>query len=349
MDKKFKNNSLRLLELIRQNTDKNHPASQSTLRKIVGEEPADEIMGDKGTYARRLLELAETYNTDDDGKVLDPDEWKIVYPGYRRKKNEELNEKLPEEELRKRNGKVYYNHPVEEHEVDFLISSIRNSHDFTDEEKKSLEQRLKNALCSKYYSYNGDITNGLIQGSDLQRNIAVDESELKNVEKNIGILRGFIRTKMMTNIWVSPDKNGEHQNGKKALEICQVSPYCVVLSEGYYWLIANRHERPGETYEFPDDYPEEYKYDRQFPWYTDELSAYRIDLISKVNKAYVPETTFIHRYVSDAYSAEPYERTNKGERPRKARYNPEIKKRLDIFAKKYKEIHFEHGKDITLN
>ncbi len=241
MDKKLKNNSIRLLELIRQNTDKNHPASQNTLRKLVGEELSDEIMGDKGTYARRLLELAETYNTDDDGNVLDPSEWKIVYPGYRRKKNEELNEKLPEEELRKRNGKVYYNQPVEDYEMDFLILSIYESHNFTDEEKKSFEQRLKNALCSKYYSYNGDVTNGLIQGSDLQRNIAVDESELKNVEKNIGILRGFIRTKMMANIWVSFDNNGEHQNGKKALEICQVSPYCVVLSEGYYWLIANRH------------------------------------------------------------------------------------------------------------
>ncbi len=337
MPKLSKSNSLRLLELIRQNTDKNHTASQNALRKIAGEELADEIMGDKGTYARRLQELAETYNTDADGNVLDPSEWKIVYPGYRCKKNEKLNEKLPEEELHRRNGKVYYNHPVEEHEVDFLISSIHNSHDFTDEEKRFLEQRLKNALCSKYYSYNGDLTNGLIHCSDSRKNIALDEAELKNVEKNIGILRGFIRTKMMANIWLSTN------------ECFQVSPYCVVLSEGYYWLIANRHERPGETYEFPDDYPEEYKYDRQFPWYTDELSAYRIDLISKVNKAYVPETTFIHRYVSDAYYAEPYERTNKGERPRKARYNPEIKKRLDIFAMKYKEIHFEHGKDVALN
>lgn len=52
----------RLLEFIKHNTDRAHPASQAALRKIAGEELSNKLMGDKGTFSRRLSELADAYN-----------------------------------------------------------------------------------------------------------------------------------------------------------------------------------------------------------------------------------------------------------------------------------------------
>ncbi len=68
------------------------------------------------------------------------------------------------EDSGKKNGKVYYSHPVDADELDFLIRSVRESHDFTAEEKESLEKRMTDALGSAYYRYNehnGRVTRNL--------------------------------------------------------------------------------------------------------------------------------------------------------------------------------------------
>ncbi len=76
--------AFKLLEFIRRNTDKDHPLTQAALRELadtqMGAGASSDLMGDKGTYARRLHELADAYNTDENGAVLPKDEWKIVFP-----------------------------------------------------------------------------------------------------------------------------------------------------------------------------------------------------------------------------------------------------------------------------
>ena len=99
----------RLLEFIKHNTDRAHPASQAALRKIAGEELSNKLMGDMGTFSRRLSELADAYNRDENGKVLPKEKWKIVFPGFNKP-----------EGSKSRNGKIYYSHEVSEYEMDFL-------------------------------------------------------------------------------------------------------------------------------------------------------------------------------------------------------------------------------------
>lgn len=328
MSKTSFRNTFKLLEFIRRNTDKDHPLTQAGLREAAaqqfGENPAAELMGDKGTYSRRLHELADAYNTDADGTLLPKEEWKIVFPGYGRDRSDG-----------KKNGKVYYSHPVSTDELDFLIKSIRETHDFTQEEKESLEKRIKSALASDHYHYdefNGSITRNLSDSVD-------DKTAL--IENNISIIRSFMKKGLMIDITVlsSDDGADNAENG-----VYQVSPYRIVYKDSFYWLIANWHERPAET--FPDS--PYYVYKRKFPWYSDELTAFRIDLITDIEEGTVPDTTTVHWLMTRNMRAGRYERMNTGN-PRRARNRAGMKKILEDFDRSAKELVFHHCCDIDLH
>ncbi len=206
--------AFKLLEFIRRNTDKDHPITQAGLRELadnqLGEGASSEIMGDKGTYARRINELADAYNTDDNGELLPKDEWKIVFPGYGRDKSEG-----------KKNGKVYYSQPVDPDELDFLIRSVRESRDFTAEEKESLEKRLTDALGNVYYKYdefNGRFTRNLS---------AVEDDKTALIESNISKIRSYMKKGLMIDI----DVKVSDEEADQKTRICQVSPYRLVYKD----------------------------------------------------------------------------------------------------------------------
>ena len=320
--------SMRLLKFLQVYTDKLHPLSQSALRKIMGDELAAKVMGDKGTYARRLKEIADAYNLNDDGNVFPKEQWKIVYPGY-------LSKQKPMDEQKniQKNGKVYYAHPVSYDEMDFLISSIRNSNNYTEEEKESLEQRLKESLCSVHYEYKGPAGSGNIWDWDNDQENDMDAGN--HVASNISELRAYILDKAMIDIEVISDDESE----EKAVAKYQVSPYRLVKYKYYYWLIANWHERPASTH--PDG-------NKKYPWYSDDLTAYRIDLITRISRAHVPPVTNVKWTMNPVYmSTANYTRKN-AESPRKARYAETITRRLGRFDAAKGELHFEHGQDIRL-
>ncbi len=328
MSKTSFRNIFKLLEFIRKNTDKDHPVTQAGLREAakqqLGEGPAAEMMGDKGTYSRRLHELADAYNTDADGVLLSKDEWKIVYPGYGRDKSDG-----------KKNGKVYYSHPVNNDELDFLIKSIRETRDFSQEEKESLEKRVKSALASDHYHY--DEFNGSII-----RDLSVSEDDKTTlIENNISIIRSFMKKGLMIDITVL---SSDDEADKAKSQIYQVSPYRIVYKDSLYWLIANWHERPAET--FPEN--PYYVYERKFPWYTDKLTAYRIDLITDIVEGTVPDTTTVHWLMTQNMRAGKYERMNDGN-PRRARNRAGMKKILEDFDRSAKEISLHHCHDIEVS
>ncbi len=323
MSKVSLKNAFKLLEFIRRNTDKDHPITQAGLRKLadnqLGEGASTELMGDKGTYARRLNELADAYNTDENGVLLPKDEWKIVFPGYGR------------EDPGKKNGKVYYSHPVDADELDFLIRSVRESHDFTAEEKESLEKRLTDVLGSAYYhhdEYNGRVTRNLS---------AVEDDKEALIESNISKIRSYMKKGLMIDIEV---RLSEAEDDNKA-RTCQVSPYRIVYKDSFYWLIANEHERPAET--APNN--SYYLYERKFPWYTDDLTAYRIDLITAITEGRVPKTTTVHWLMTQNMHPGKYERDN-DESPRRARKGAGVMEKLEKFDRAAKEITLKHNGDI---
>lgn len=307
--------AFRLLEIIRKNTDKDHPMTQDAIRKLLGEKHSKEILGDKGTYARRLKEIADAYNTDIDDNPLPKEERRLVYPGYDRPENSNT-----------KNGKVYYNHPVSEEEFVFIIKSIRESREFSSEDKADLEKRILDTLGSRYYDC--DRNYGFI--IDLDR----DKPEYSDaLEQNIIELRGFISSKMMTDITVILEE------GKKRTKEYQVSPYRIIKKDGYYWLIANWHERPADTYDY-------YGYRSKYPWFVNCLSAYRIDLIELIQKGYVPDETTVHFAMNPKYlNYDAGYRLNRGNE-RKARFNTYINDRLSEIDKNPESLVLEHCKDI---
>ncbi len=332
MSKASMGNIIKLLEFIRRNTDREHPITPQKLRELMGEDTARVIMGDKGTYSRRLNEIADGYNTDSDGNVLPKEQWKIIFAGYGRTKGDN-----------KRNGKAYYSHPVSEEELGFLVHCIRHTHNFTKEEKESFERRIKDALGSRYYQDSVAFTDCVIKDLD-----AISDDNAEIIESNIERLRYYIKKEHMTDITVSqsPDATDETATYKY-----QVSPYRIVHKDGYYWLIANWHERPAETY-VPKEYhtiEQGYRYARFWPWYTDKLTAFRIDYIEKIEDAHVPAEQTIHWTMTRHLLPAPvdYRHTNGGLRKARKRDN------MIVMLKKYdrlsKNLEHCHCKDINFD
>lgn len=299
MTKQSIKNSLKLLSIIRKHTDKNHPITQSSLRELIGENASD-IMGDKGTFARRLREIADSQNMDDED-ILPEDEWRIVYPGYVKKNDGS------------KNGKLYYNHVFSDTEIDFFIKAIRETDNFTKEEKESLERRLLDNFCSKFYQY-PETPNELI----IEEKTDTPEDR---VIKNIATLRDNIKLGYMVEFDIPEEDD------------LRVSPYFIIKKDGYFWLIGNCHIRK------PD--PEKF---REYITYTDELTAYRIDLMTYIRTAHTVPEQYIH-YTTTNYklNAESYTRINYGNRITKARFNQHIQNKI---AKALTQEHFEHGEDI---
>ena len=330
MSKSSLTNGIRLLEFLKRNTDKNHPATQHSIREQMGEELSKQLMGDKGTYARRLKELADAYNIDENGMLLDESEFKINYPGY-----------LQSENSSKRNGKVYYNHPIDEEEMAFLIECVRSTHNFTEEEKLSLEDRLKNTLGSRHYPKPEEMQGCLIKKID-----ETISGDLHKIEGIIKQLREHIKHGYMTDITVL-DTNGNNPT------LYQVSPYRLVQKDSYFWLICNWHERPAETFSYPEG-REHYRYDRFFPWYTDKLTAFRIDLIEEVNTGRVPRETKVHWTMNPINMGPPngnkkyFIQESFTNNPRKIRNGTGIQNNLQKFDDMAYEVELNHSADIKL-
>lgn len=299
----------RLLEFIKKNTDKAHPASQDALRKIAGKELSDKLMGDKGTFSRRLTELADAYNRDVNGNVLPKEKWKIVYPGFNKPEGSKL-----------RNGKIYYAHAVSEFEMDFLIDKIRSSNCLTQNEKDSLEERLISALCSKYYKPLDKGKNALVRfiGGD-------DESTTDNdeVAKKLKIIREHILSKHMLELSIRDMDNN-----------IRISPYRLLYDGKEFWLIGNWHERPQD--------------DVKWNYYTDALTSINVSCIDELQTAHTPDETFIHwRMTKDLMPKQSYTRISYANRETKSRYNEIINAMLESLDG-LKDLKLEHMKDLDI-
>lgn len=214
MSKRSLINAYKLLALLKINTDKKHPTSQAKLRKLVGEEQAKIIFGDKGTFTRRLRELADAFNTDESGEIKQED-WEIVYPGYGKSG---------------KNGQIYYNHPLSYFELSFLLKQIDVSDEFSEEEKESFKHRLTKATSSKFFDRNLIDSQALVIDKDKG---AIDGDITSKI---IAIRDNIIRMRM---IEFDVEDNG-------VVETIRVTPYRIIKKDSCYWLIGNRHAIPRE-------------------------------------------------------------------------------------------------------
>ena len=305
-----------LLEFIKQNTDKDHPATQANLRETAGEELASLYMGDKGTFSRRLRELGDAYNRDEEGQVLPREDWKIVYPGY--EKNEDSGS---------RNGKIYYAHEVSDYEMDLVLSFVRETPGLNSEEKKSLEKRLVDTLCSKYYKYSENRDGAIIRRLDNESEIAPSDIEKEELLDKLRIIREHILSKHMLELTVLEDDTLSDKDRS-----IRISPYRLIYSEKRFWMIGNIHERPREN--------------SRGKSYTDVLTSVRVDKIKSIGTAHTPYETEIYSFMNPALERNHhYKRISHARRETKARENYIITcklKQLDEMT----DLKLEHMKDI---
>lgn len=242
-------NTIKLLELLKWNTDKDHPITQEKLREIPG---ANECMGYKTTFKRNLFSIANVYNNGKEKK-----DWKIVFPGYQQ--NNTNNDS-------KRNytGPIYYNHEITSNELDFLIQQVQTTNIFTTEQKKSLSERLIHALASKYYET--PTSTNIKEIIDFTNN----ESELLNT--NLPFIQNAIKNKKM--IEFTPNRlnhlgkltsNGSH---------IMVSPYKIIFYKGIYYLLGNQRIGKFHSYQRGD-----------YIKYSNTLDMYRIDRMTRLGIA----------------------------------------------------------------
>ncbi|MGN0394528.1 MAG: hypothetical protein ACI4EF_04135 [Coprococcus sp.] len=303
MSKQSLKNTYKFLSLLKENTDKDHAITQHGLRELIGEEKAGEIFGDKGTFTRRLKELANAFNTNENGERLPEDEWQIVYPGYGRSG---------------KNGKIYYNQPLSYFELAFLLEKIDNAVEFTEDEKQSLKRRLTRAASSKYFDENSPNAQAVMIDID-----AMKAQEEQGLASKIAKIRDNIIRKRMIEMKV---------NDNNDTELLRVTPYRIVHKDGFYWMIGNRHAIPRE--------------DKPWNYYTEDLFAYRIDLIDQIKTAVTEEETYIH------WTMTPYLLPNQsytrfgGGRETRARYNEHINESLESLLRCNFDVELQHNKKI---
>lgn len=306
MSKKSLKNTYKFLSLLKENTDKDHAITQHGLRKLLGEEKARDILGDKGTFTRRIKELADAFNTNEDGECLPEDEWQIVYPGYGKSG---------------KNGKIYYNQPLNYFELAFLLEQIDNTVEFTQDEKQSFKSRLTKVACSKYFDENSLDAQAVMIDID-----SMNKQNEQGLAMKIAAIRDNIIRKRMVEMKV-------YDNDET--ELLRVTPYRIVHKDGYYWMIGNRRAIPRE--------------DKPWNYYTEDLFAYRIDLIDQIKTAVTEEETYIHwTMTSNLLPNQSYTREGKG-RETRARYNENINDRLKCLLECDFDVELQHNKKIEIS
>ncbi len=264
-------NIIKLLNILKWNTDELHPLTQEKLRELSLE--ANECMGYKSTFKRLLLSIAETLNED-----KNEDKWQIVFPGYKLHKSNSKHYYT---------GPIFYRHEITNAELHFIIKQI---HGISFEDKAKLVLKLIRNIGSKYYTNSKNIFLESIDYDNLESadytnpdtikhlNEIIQTTEFptslsENLYSNLNIIEdAIIRKKLLSFTPSIIDKDGAAQPCKDRDYL--FSPYRIIFYKGYYWLIGNR--RLKDLYE-----KDGWKYNR----YSDTLDIYRIDKLLNLSIA----------------------------------------------------------------
>lgn len=128
-----------LLELLKWNTDEEHPLTQNDLRKIADSQKLNGL-GDAKTFHKRLITLASLCNNGNESK-----NWSLLYHGVEQDLLE--GSSTPGTHVRK----IHYKQPIMPAELDFMIHQIECSGLFDSERKDTLIELLIHMFGNKFY------------------------------------------------------------------------------------------------------------------------------------------------------------------------------------------------------
>lgn len=210
-------NDIKLLELLKWYSDKEHPLTQKKLREKAGIH-ADEWLGYKETFRKHLIEIADTLNND----ATSEDDLRIVISG---------NTKSTKKSKTQCNyiGKVYYQHEIDKYELKFLVDQINGSNLYTPEQKEQFSRKLIKALGTEFFD-----TDKYIEIENVMANSAVDSRRLV---ENLYFLRNAMENRKMVEFrTMYLDMDGNYITNS---EWIMLSPYKMIFHKGYYWLLGN--------------------------------------------------------------------------------------------------------------
>lgn len=218
-------NSIKILELLKWYTDEEHPITQEKLRKIPG---ANQYMGYKTTFKRRLFNIADILNAD----ATNEKDWRLVFPGY------SCKTKDPDDQ-RHYIGHIYYQHEIHTHELDFIMDQILLTNLFAPEEKKNLSERLVRLLGNIYYEHSAY--------RNMHQMLSIPTYNTTNLIDNLAFLRDAIDNKKMVEFQTTYlNQYGGYQQKPNSTRI--VSPYRIIFYQGFYWLLGNERIGPYKAY-----------------------------------------------------------------------------------------------------
>lgn len=242
----------KILEYLRKHTDENHKVSQAELRRC---EELKECLGTSETFNEYINLLASTINSDETGKVLEENEWKIVFDAFKMsygKGSEYINEdEIPEDNngyLKIKN--LYYQHEFSYDDLERMIESLYFSKTVSKKEADEISEKIVKYLANDFYSKR--------QKNILKVSDDISETERTVIADNLDIIQEAIENNVQISFYFN-GYNRKNELVKSRNQKHTVSPYYIVADDGKYYLLACNES-----------------YEEKKTW------IYRIDLMSEI-------------------------------------------------------------------
>lgn len=135
--------AVRLLEFLRDNTDKYNTITQSKLFEAGGE---DHVFGARNTIQKYIVALAEALNTDEYGTMKPKEDWRLSYKQF-----DEDYDSDSEYEIPKGVTGIYFNHVFSDDELTAIINALNTSKVVSKTEAEVIIGKLVNNLAKKNF------------------------------------------------------------------------------------------------------------------------------------------------------------------------------------------------------
>lgn len=146
----------RILEYIKRNTDPEHPVSRAELLR---DPDMEKYVQGKDTFRNAILNMANVLNTGEDGSLLPPEQWRIVYQAYSEKYGGDEDGLEEDDELAAGIGEapappvkgLYYQHVFSYEEINALIEGVLFSRSLDTESAGRLVRKIEENLTTRFY------------------------------------------------------------------------------------------------------------------------------------------------------------------------------------------------------
>ncbi|MFI3202072.1 MAG: WYL domain-containing protein [Eubacteriales bacterium] len=221
----------KLIEYLKWNTDKDHRVRQKNLREI---EKIKDLLGHKGTFGKNVKRMSEVLNMNEEGGLLELEEWRLVYDGLLRE-NGYLGEDEEEDEKEElvegtghKVGRIYYQQPFSYEEVNYMIQGLLFLDTMETEQCNKIIKKIKKECTTKYYKgANAEVSRVYrkenFDATRLNEKLTIVQQAIKDGVEIEFTFYGYNRHNQLV------------PNKKKPDRLC---PYYLVVNGGNYYLIG---------------------------------------------------------------------------------------------------------------